>query len=119
MPEHYKQMERVEPLEVRLEYHTPPSINPCFVSNMTIQLVDGGLFKISFYDPRSPLYLRDGEREAEEQKDIKDRQPVTAVCVASIVVHPEKLRTWLGLMTNAVDTILPPSKKPAKEKPKK
>ena len=99
------------PRALPIEHHIPDTLPSHYVSNVVTQLTDENHFKIMFFDVRPPIRV-DGSGFTE--KDV-----AKAVCVASLVVTPEKLGTWVELFSRQLKSLSSLPKKDTKEQPDK
>lgn len=90
------------PLDLQIEWKVPENIIRRYATNMYVQLGENEFF-ISFFEVIPPAFSGTPEQMAEQAKNLKT---VQANCVASIIVVPEKLPSFIRVLEQMMENYL-------------
>jgi len=85
-----------------IEWHFPGNISSQYATNMVVQHTEHE-FIISFFEAYPPVVLGDPEERKALLEQIKS---VPAVCVARIIVAPERLAEFIQVLQDNLDKYL-------------
>ena len=87
------------PQHLPIEWHFPRDIVSRYATNMVVQHTEHE-FIISFFEAYPPVLLGDAE---EKKAALKQIESVPAICVARVIVAPERLAEFIQVLQDNLD----------------
>jgi hypothetical protein len=82
---------------IPLKWHFPDSIITRVATNMVVQRLEGGFYKLSFFETKPEIRFKEEKDQEEIPKEI------LAECVSSVVISPEKFPAFVDLLQRQLE----------------